>query len=164
MNKILGTLCIAGLMFSLSLPGLAKDAVSDDNTGTNTTQTQTHTRNVEAHYGTQTLTGGASGSRDLLFLTDHIAAVLGNQIASTYPDARVTNNIGAWVDNSVSGMEWVLGTPEGLPAGDNLLRELTNVGGRCLVESNVGPVIDHGTQTYAVAFWQTLETTPGSIV
>jgi hypothetical protein len=121
---------------------------------------------MEAHYGTRTITGGAQSTTDLLFLTDHITAGLADAMRNFYPDARVANNVGAWVDNSVSDMEWVLGTPEGLPAADNLLRELTNVGGRCLIveDSVIGPEIDHGTQTYIMAFWQTNESTPGSVV
>lgn len=124
-----------------------------------------HTRYIEVYYGTQTIiTGGASATRDLLFLTDHITDYLSQQIAYLYPDARVANHIGNWVDNSVTDIEWVLGTPEGLPAADNLLRELSNVGGRCLVECNIGPQIDHGSQSYLLQTWATFETSPGAIV
>jgi len=95
---------------------------------------QTHTRNVDAYYGTvQALDAGGHpvGVNSFLELTDHVTATLGSSIA-TEPgrDSRVTSNINAWVDGSVTDVQWIFKTPEGLDAAGNLDKDLTSWGGR----------------------------------
>lgn len=157
------TAIVAGFVLLSTLPSLA--AVSDENAGTDSTTQRTHQRNTEAHYGTQTTTGGYDSSQDFLQMTDHVSSglqTLMNLDGSV--DQRVKNNLGSWVDNSINDVEWVLGTPEGLPAAANLYNDLTNVSGRYVISVDVSPAIDRGSQTYVLAQFTTFEESPGAVV
>ncbi|MCE7874575.1 hypothetical protein DYH09_29985 [bacterium CPR1] len=146
MLKATSILC-GGLFLMLALPSVA--AVSDENAGTDATTTRTFQRNTEAHYGTQTVTGGYSESNDFLYMTDHINDGLrAGILADPTVDARVKNNLGAWVDPAPSNIEWVVGTPEGLDAAGNLYNDLTNISGRTIVSLSVGPSVLQGTRNY----------------
>jgi hypothetical protein len=149
----------AGLTLLLVAPSVA--AVSDENAGTDATTTRTFQRNTEAHYGTQTVTGGYQESNDFLYMTDHISDGLRIQIQNDPTvDSRVKNNLGSWVDLGVTNVEWVVGTPEGLDAAGNLYNDLTNISGRTIVSVSVGPSVNRGTRNYLLESFNTTEVGP----
>ncbi len=154
-------LCV-GLALLLAGPSVA--AVSDENAGTDATATRTFDRDVEAHYGTQTITGGFTDSRDYLEMTDHVSGGLRGLILSDLTvDARVKNGINSWVDGSVSNIEWAIGTPEGLDAAGNLYNDLTQVPGRSVVNIDVGPSVYQGTRSYTIDSFVSTETGPVTV-
>jgi hypothetical protein len=121
----------------------------------------THTRNLEARYGTAQAVnsdGNPIGTRSFLELTDHVTAVLAISIA-TEPgrDSRVTSNIASWIDNTVPDIEWIFGTLEGLDAAGNLGNDLESFGGPTQAIISDTGVIDRGSQSYEIASYTTFE-------
>lgn len=159
MLKRVSFLCV-GLALLLAGPSVA--AVSDENSGVDATTTRTTDREVEAHYGTQNVGGGFTETNDFLQMTDFVADDLRLQIlADPTVDQRVKNQIGNWLDpDNPNAIEWVLGTPDGFDAAGNLYNDLTNVPGRSVIGSSVSDPVFHGTRTYNLDSFQTLETAP----
>lgn len=113
---------------------------------------QTHFRSIEVWYGSAF--DGTNEVASALELTDHVVQDLANQIIlDPNVDPRVTSGIGAWVDNSVSDMDWVLGAPEHLPAEQALRAALA----AALEAPAFAAPVDHGTEDYLVETWQTVE-------
>lgn len=150
---------LCGLALMLAGPSVA--AVSDENAGTDATTTRTFQRNTEAHYGTQTVTGGWDESNDFLYLTDHISQGLRLSIQQDATvDARAKNIGDSWVNLGQTDIEWVLGTPEGLDAAGNLYNDLTNISGRTIVSVSVGPSTLQATRNYLLTSIATNEVGP----
>lgn len=145
MRKIIGNLAFWCLMW-VAVPAVGQVQ-------------ETHTRNLEAHYGTAHVvdpTGNSLGDGSFLELTDHVTATLANAIA-TEPgrDSRVTSNIANWIDNTVTDVEWIFGTPEGLVAAGNLGNDLESFGGPTqAIISDTGST-DRGSQSYVIANYLT---------
>lgn len=124
-------------------------------TGNCDIQTVTHFRDVQVWYGSAFGSDGTTVVTSDLQLTDHITADHANQIALTYPDTRVTSRIGTWIvdGNDIDDIEWLLGTPENLPAEQNLRAALAAV----LSSPAFDAPIDHGTQQYLIESWETFD-------
>lgn len=158
MRNRIGFVCF-GLALLMAAPSLA--AVSDENSGTDATTTRTFHRGVEAHYGTQTIEGGFTGSNDFLEMTDHIEGGLRSRLEQDLSvDPRVRNNLAPWLGASQSSVEWVLGTPEGLDAAGNLYNDLTQVPGRSVVGVSISAPSFQGTNSYVLQSFQTTEAAP----
>ncbi len=119
-----------------------------------------HYRDMEVYYGTgqsfSTLDNSLLGSIDGLQLTDMITSNLANSIFATYPEPRVTDHIGEWIDDSVSEMDWVLGTPQNLPASDTLLAQISDFPGTPVSVNDTGDVFIT-EQVYLIALWTTTD-------
>jgi uncharacterized delta-60 repeat protein len=124
-------------------------------TGNCAVPTVTHFRDIQIWYGSAFAADGATVVTSDLELTDRITADQANQIASTYPDARVTSQIGMWtVDgNDIDDIEWLLGTSENRPAEQNLRTALSAVLGSPAFDAP----IDRGLQQYLIETWTTFD-------
>ena len=112
--------------------------------------TVTHYRDIQVWYGSAFAADGTTVVTSNLQLTDHITIDLATQVSNTYPDVRVTSQIGNWVVN-IDDMDWVLGTPENLPAEQNLRNALTAALGSATFDAP----IDRGTREYFLTSWST---------
>jgi hypothetical protein len=124
---------------------------------------RTITRSMEAWYGS--VFANSSAVADRLELTDHICLELANGIqADSSVDPRVKNNTGPWI-NSQTNIEWIFGTPEDLPAEQNLHQALSGVSlPPPFTSLQFPPAISHGTQAYDLGSFQTTEDCGGSPV
>ena len=112
--------------------------------------TQVHIKHVDVFYGTGT------GFVDVeiysfivingLELTGTITQNLADQIAATYPDSRITDNINSWVNPSISDMDWVFALAEGFSASANLEAIITNIPGTAISIIDTG-AITRGTES-----------------
>jgi len=116
------------------------------------------TKTLDAFYGTAS---GNGITIDGLELTSTITGTLAGQIFNTYPDSRVTNNLGPFVDNSISEIDWLFTPPENFPAEQNLRDDLSNVPPGFTV--SFSPPVFVTTETYNIVNFQTSEDVNGSI-
>jgi hypothetical protein len=124
---------------------------------------RTITRSMEAWYGS--VFANSSAVADRLELTDHICLELANGIqADSSVDPRVKNNTGPWI-NSQTNLEWIFGTPENLPAEQNLRQVLSAISlPPPFTSLQFAPAINHGTQAYDLGSFQTTEDGGGTCV
>ncbi|GAB4560185.1 MAG: hypothetical protein Kow0047_06690 [Anaerolineae bacterium] len=107
--------------------------------------TQTHILEMQIWYGTAY--SGTTAITNSLQLTALITDNLAQQIKNTYPARRVPAAILSWVDGGTDDIEWVLGTPQKLPAEANLRAAL----GAAIPAPIFETPANRGTQDYLIA-------------
>jgi len=106
------------------------------------------TRHLDIYYGTWTVFPQGNpnpvGTQTFVEFTDHVSEGLESHLEIFAPDGRVIAAAPGWVTPLQTNVEWVLATPENLPALANFNASVAGLGGTVTTDSGFQLVV---TQT-----------------
>ena len=115
-------------------------------------QTTTFTRQLNIYYGTWNVFIQGSptpiATQTFVELSDHISAGVSSSVVNAAIDPRLDSTVPTWVDPpGLTNIEWVLGTPENLPAIANFNAAIAALGGSITTDTGFQAI---ATQTHTL--------------